>query len=80
MLFLSKMIGSAKMAQLDEWKKAQTAKIREMQNLSDDEPLKVGAIGGLYTYSFTPTSIGIVIKATNGITADTLDLSDYDGW
>lgn len=39
-----------------------------------------GAIGGELTYSFTPTSLGTVVKVTNGLTNETLDLTDYDSW
>ena len=39
-----------------------------------------GSCGGAYTYSFTPTSIGLVIKVKNGITNNTIDLTDYDNW
>lgn len=40
---------------------------------------QVGAIGGAFTYEFTPTSIGIVttVRCSCG---DTLDVSDYDQW
>ena len=40
----------------------------------------VGAIGGRYTYSFTPTSIGIVEKVTDCITQEVLDVTDYKSW
>jgi len=37
-----------------------------------------GAIGGAVTYSFTPTSIGMVVKVhAHG---HELDLSDYASW
>ena len=39
-----------------------------------------GAIGGFLTYSFTPTSIGLVTKVTHAITKETIDLSDYEDW
>jgi len=64
-----------------------------MFNLTDDQakqvggwgkdhgcPLKdQGAIGGALTYSFTPTSIGIVEKVSCACGKD-LDLTDYDLW
>lgn len=37
-----------------------------------------GAIGGATTYSFTPTSLGIVFQVTH--LGETLDLSDYKSW
>jgi hypothetical protein len=65
---------------LNNWKEIQLKKCRELQGLSSEEPLNVGAVGGLYTYSITPVSLGFVIKVTNNITQDVLDLSDYDSW
>jgi len=39
-----------------------------------------GAIGGAYTYHFTPTSIGTVLKVENTVTGAVIDLTDYDSW
>ena len=41
-----------------------------------------GAIGGAVTYSFTPTSLGTVVKATVEYGPDiyTLDLTNYEEW
>ena len=39
-----------------------------------------GTIGGGYTYSFTPTSIGVIVKVRNTVTKAEIDLSDYDTW
>lgn len=38
-----------------------------------------GAIGGAYTYCFTPTSLGTVVKVCCSC-GDMLDASDYDEW
>lgn len=56
----------------------------------DDEKLKrlkvwkdgldqryAGAIGGRFTYSFTPTSLGVIIKVKDDLSAQELDLTDY---
>ena len=40
---------------------------------------KVGAIGGAYTYCFTPTGIGTVTKIQCSC-GDNLDLTDYSLW
>lgn len=38
-----------------------------------------GAIGGRFTYSFTPTSLGVIIKVSDSLEQkDTIDLTDYD--
>jgi hypothetical protein len=39
-----------------------------------------GAIGGAYTYTFTPTSIGVAATVENTVTKAVLDLSDYGSW
>lgn len=39
-----------------------------------------GTIGGGYTYSFTPTSVGVVIRVQNNVTKKEIDVSDYDLW
>ncbi len=40
-----------------------------------------GCSGGRFTYSFTPTSIGMVITVTDAMEQkDTIDITDYDGW
>jgi len=39
-----------------------------------------GAIGGSLTYSFTPTSIGCVVKVEEVITREVIDLTDYENW
>lgn len=39
-----------------------------------------GVIGGNLSFTVTPTSLGTVIKVTESITGETLDLSDYDNW
>ncbi len=37
-----------------------------------------GAIGGRLTFSFTPTSLGTVVKVRDGISDKEVDLTDYD--
>lgn len=39
-----------------------------------------GACGGRYTYSFTPTSLGLVAKVYDEIDKDTIDLTEYGDW
>lgn len=43
------------------------------------DPLKCGTIGGRWTYSFTPTQLGIVCKVTCAC-GESIDVSDYDSW
>lgn len=53
--------------QLDKWKE---------ENIT---PMYVGAIGGEYTYCFTPTSLGIicVVKHSSG---KKINLTNFDEW
>ena len=50
-------------------------------SLEHGEPLPYyGAIDGAYTYSFSPTSLGCVVKVRNTVTGDEIDLTDYSHW
>lgn len=39
-----------------------------------------GAIGSRFTYSFTPTSLGTVVKVYDNLHRTEIDLTDYDMW
>ena len=39
-----------------------------------------GATGGEITYSFTPTSIGVITEVKYAMTGKTLDITDYESW
>lgn len=39
-----------------------------------------GALGGGLTFSFSPNGIGVHCKVTEGITGESIDLSDYSDW
>ncbi len=68
---------------INEWYIKLKAKIREQQKAVDplhgDDPY-YGAIGGGLTYQFTPTGLGTVLKVTEALTGETLDVTDYDSW
>lgn len=40
----------------------------------------VGAIGGRYTYEFTPTGLGVVCKVRDSVSGAVIDLTEYDEW
>lgn len=40
----------------------------------------VGAIGGRYSYSFTPTNLGVVSVVTDNFTKTSIDLTGYNEW
>ncbi len=39
-----------------------------------------GCSGGRYTYMFTPTSLGMVVKVKDNLKGIELDLTDYKSW
>ena len=39
-----------------------------------------GAIGGVLTYSFTPTGLGVIFTVKHDATGNELDLTDVDEW
>jgi hypothetical protein len=39
-----------------------------------------GALGGRFTFSFSHTSLGTVVKVRDDLTKTELDLSDYENW
>lgn len=56
----------------------QIEKLLEWQLQKEEE--YGGAIGGRWTYSFTPTSLGIVVKVRDAIDKSEIDLTNYDEW
>lgn len=56
-------------ARLHEW----------MDELLKDEA-NTGAIGGRFTFRFTPTGLGVITVVIDGVTEKELDLTDYDNW
>lgn len=70
---------------VEAWQKEQIQKSIEKQKGTPAERItkltgmpNCGAIGGLFTYSFTPTSIGIITKIECGITKEELDITLYE--
>ena len=53
---------------LDEWKSQQVEKD------------KVGTIGDRYTYSFTPTSLGLIAFVKDNVTNSEINLTDFSNW
>ena len=56
--------------QFDKWRKEKNEK---------NGPVDVGAIGGAYTFCFTPTGFGIMESVTCA-DGTKLDLTDIDSW
>jgi hypothetical protein len=54
------------------WQKEQHTK---MLTLGGGKMPYTGAIGGVYTFSFTDSSIGRIVTCTNAVTGEQIDLS-----
>lgn len=59
----------------------------EEQKLFDEWKVKqikkspgTATVGGRWTFHFTPTSIGIVVEATDNATGDIIDLTCHNNW
>lgn len=87
-------LSSEQVRRLDEWISAQNQKAVNAQKANPPRgvPLDLlesywedgfpysGATGGCFTYSFTPTSIGVVVSVYNSHTGGTIDLTNYATW
>lgn len=60
---------------LDIWQDEQDALWKEKYN--DSGQAYYGACGGSLTYSFTPTTLGVVVKVKHA-NGNEIDLTDYD--
>ena len=69
-------LSDADWAKVAEWK----ATLPFPKGVREDGFPVGGAIGGRWTYQFTPTSLGTVVKVIDGISKEVLDLSDYEDW
>jgi hypothetical protein len=76
---------SDQLTQLNDWLKDVYSRAAEKQYLEKKAPghLRLpyyGAIGGGETFSISGTSLGKVVKVTEEITGETIDLTDYESW
>jgi len=59
----------------------QSRKIQDWKmEIEAAERRSVGAIGGRYTYEFSPTSLGVVEKVRDSLTNKVLDVTEYGDW
>lgn len=61
------------------WCDEQDKKVAEIQKRPDGLAY-YGAIGGAYTYMYTPTGLGVIVKIMNNLTEEVLDLTTYEDW
>lgn len=64
-------------AKLKPWVEEQDQKVAARQH---KKAPYYGASGGAYTYEYTPTSLGVVVKVKNEMTGDAIDLTHYEDW
>jgi hypothetical protein len=57
----------------DQWEKAR-------KWMDEKKVAYTGAIGGQFTFSFFPTTLGCVCKVTDEVSKEVLDVSDYESW
>ncbi len=59
----------------------QYIKLQKWKNgLQPPRDANCGAIGGRFTYLFTPTNLGTIIIVLDNLSQDTIDITDYDNW
>lgn len=63
--------------ELDE---KQSRKVTRWQNTLLKDEANCGAIGGRFTYSITPTGLGLIVKVIDNVTKKELDVTDYENW
>lgn len=68
------------MTHKDCFRVPRTDAVERWQQQHRHEHVYKGAIGGGWTWSFTPTSIGVVVKAHCATCDNTTDFSDYGSW
>ena len=62
---------------LTKWENEQNQEVKDSRK---NAALQGGPIGGICTYSFTPTSLGVIITVKNALTEKEIDLTNYDEW
>ena len=63
---------------IEEFMSTHKCKLRTSEHGGDDE-IYVGAIGGATTYSFTPTSMGMIVEVSCACGAKK-NVTDFDEW
>ena len=58
--------------------KVELARIKEFQD--KHRVAYSGAIGGQFSYKFTPTSLGDIITVIDGTSGEELNVTDFDSW
>ena len=52
----------------------------EQTKIMEDQKMTSGACGGANSFTFTPTSLGMIITVENCITKQKIDLTEYDNF
>lgn len=81
--YLSVCLSESQLAKLHKWEEEQDAKVVASQKGTRFERYGLpyyGASGGGFSYHITPTGLGLVIKVSNNLTGDEIDLTEYNMW
>ncbi len=57
---------------------SQLEKLEDWQH--SKKQVYTGAIGGRYTYQFTPTNVGCIVTVIDNVDKTELSLSEYESW
>ena len=75
---LNRWLNRNKTVDGNDLNKIQQQKLADWKN--SHTKVTIGAIGGRYTYCYTPTSIGTIVIVKDSVTNTQIDLTDYDEW
>jgi hypothetical protein len=64
-------LSSEQVAKFEEWQRELAAHYG---------PRYSGAVGGRYTFEFTPNGIGVAVRVIDFHTKQELDLTEFDSW
>lgn len=65
------------MKQFVTWRDEQDKVVAQKQGRDE---AYYGAIGGGYTFCFTPTGLGVALTVVNNVTKEEINLTEYDKW
>ena len=63
------LLDTEQISQLSDWDEKEHSECKKKET---------GACGGRFTYTFTPTGLGTIVKVTCNVCNKEIDLTDYD--
>jgi len=73
---IDKFLNNKEKEKLNKWMEEQ------LEKAPRDEYGRIisGCSGGMFTYEFTPTTLGTVVRVINNLNKEVVDLTDYKSW